>query len=129
MYTVKKFSSPLGLTQFLRGTLIAEGTTTGAFAGDKILDDSAATFSTDGVAADDVVYISGEDGGSAVSHESPVASIPGETQLTVDDNFTADSGAAYRIYRGKIASTDIINISFESNSANWVLIYEADPSF
>lgn len=129
MYTVKKFSSPLELTKFLRGTLIAEGTATGAFAADSTLDDSGATFVAAGVAADDVVYISGEAGGSAVSLESPVDSIASETQLTVDATFTADSGAVYRIYRDKIASTDIINISFEGNSAKWVLIYEADPSF
>tara|TARA_B100000214_G_C23951122_1_gene620539 strand:+ start:875 stop:1264 length:390 start_codon:yes stop_codon:yes gene_type:complete len=129
MYTVKKFSSPLELTKFLRGTLIAEGTITTAFAATDSLVDTEANFTTAGAAVDDDVYVSGEDSGSAVSLETQVKTTSSATALALDDTFTADVGAAYRIYRGKIATTDIISLSFESNSANWVLIYEADPSF
>ena len=129
MYTVKKFSSPLELTKFLRGTEISSGTLTSAMSATATLSDTAATVVTDGVAVGDVVYISGS------SDEHTVAS--GITEgdgvsaggVTLSSTTTADDGAAYRICRSKIASTDIINISFEGNSANWVLIYEADPSF
>lgn len=121
MYTVKKFNSPLDLTKFLRGTLISDGTLTSALSGATIAD-TAGTLQTDAVAADDVIYISG--GGEQV-----VATIASESALTMDGSITADSGAAYRVCRGKVASADIVNISYENNSANWVLIYEAAPSF
>ena len=124
MYTVKKFSSPLGLTKFLRGELISSGTLTTAMAGVTPLPDTAGTPATDGVVVGDIVYVSGD------SSERTVASgITDGTGVTLSGTVTADIGAAYRICRGKIASTDIINISYENNSANWVLIYESDPSF
>ena len=124
MYTVKKFSSPLELTKFLRGTEISSGTLTTAMTAATALPDTAATVATDGVEVGDIVYVSGD------SSERTVASaIADSVGVTLSGAVTADLGAGYRICRGKIASTDIINISFEGNSAKWVLIYEADPSF
>jgi hypothetical protein len=121
MYTVRKFNTALDLAKFLRGTLISDGTLTSALSGATIAD-TAGTLETDEVAADDVIYISG--GGEEV-----VASIGSEGALTMDGSLTADDGAAYRVCRGKISSSDIINIAYEENSAMWVLIYEADPAF
>ena len=124
MYTIKKFSSPLELTKFLRGTLISDGTITSAMSATANLPDTAATVATDGVAVGDVVYLSGE------TNERTVDSgITDDTGLVLSGSATADDGAAYRVCRGKIASTDIINISYENNSSNWVLIYLADPAF
>jgi hypothetical protein len=88
------------------------------------LPDTAATVATDGVAVGDVVYLSGE------TNERTVDSgITDDTGVTLSGTATADDGAAYRVCRGKISSSNIINISYENNSSNWVLIYLADPAF
>jgi len=129
MITIRTFSSSTKLAKFLRGELVAQGTITTAFSGGNELIDTAATFETAEVAVDDVVYVSGLDSGANVSLESTAASIDSETEVTLAGSFTADIGAAYRICRGKITTTDIVNISFESSSNSWVLIYEADPNF
>ena len=121
MYTVRKFNTALDLAKFLRGTLISDGTLTSALSTSAIAD-TAGTLSEDGVAADDVIYISG--GG-----EETVASGISDTALTMSGSLTADSGAAYRVCRGKISSSDITNIGYEENSAMWVLVYESAPSF
>lgn len=121
MYTVRKFNTALDLAKFLRGTLISSGTLTSALSSSTIAD-TAGTLSEDGVVADDVIYISG--GG-----EETVASGISDTGLTMGGTLTADNGSAYRVCRGKVSSSDIINIAYEENSAMWVLIHESDPNF
>jgi len=129
MITIRTFSSSAKLAKFLRGELVAQGTVTTAFSATNELIDTAATFETAEVAVGDVVYVSGLNSGANVSLESTVATRDSETKVSLADSFTADIGAAYRICRGKITTTDIVNISFESSSNSWVLIYEADPNF
>ena len=128
MIVAKTFSTPRDLAKFLRGEEISSGTLTGAITGAAALLDTAATVVADGVAVGDVVYISGS------SDEHTVAS--GITEgdgsaggVTLSSTTTAEDGAAYRICRGKIGSSDIIDVSYENNSANWVLIYDVTPAF
>ena len=121
MIIVKKFGTPLDLAKFLRGELVSSGTLTSALSGATIAD-TAGSLDTDGVVADDVIYISG--GGEEV-----VASVASDIALTMDGSLTADDGAAYRVCRDKISSGDIISVGYENNSANWVLIYDGDPVF
>ena len=122
MIVVKKFSTPRELAQFLRGTEIAQGSLTSAITSAKAMANTAATFETDEVAADDVVYFAG------VAGSNTVASVDSETEITLGTTTTVDDGADYRICRDAGAtlfgSDKNADIFYDTTSSTWVLIYD-----
>ena len=139
MYVVKKFTSPLELTKFLRGgdtvfsgtaTLATDGSTT-------TLTDDSATDLTDtdnvsvAVAAGMGVYIG--DGGAASGSESTIDSVASADSgvITLEDDIGAASSVSYRIvadgerHHTHGASRDVVHVAYDSLSSAWVVIYDA----
>ena len=122
MIVVKKFTTPLELAKFLRGTEIAQGSITSAISGGTAMEDTAADFVTDEVAADDVVYFAGVAGSNTVSSITDGDSIVLGTSTTVGDD------TDYRICRNAGAtlfgSDKNADVHYDGTSSTWVLVYD-----
>jgi len=119
MIMSKKFTTANALAKFLRGSVVSSGTTTTL--ADKDFQNTGATFEADGVAVGDAVYISGEK--TAIT----VGSVGSETAITLSHDATGSTGAKYRICTDQIAASDVLNISFDSASSTWSLIWDGSP--
>ena len=124
MIMSKKFTTANALAKFLRGSLVSSGTTT-TLSGDSFID-TAADFTTDGIAVGDAVYISGEKTALTIESISSTAETA-KIGFTLSADASGSAGANYRICTDQIAASDVLSISFDSASSTWSLIWDGIP--
>jgi hypothetical protein len=119
----KKTINPANLINSLNGTVRAEGSGGGGSVSDATWTDAAATFTTDGVVAGDVVFIDGEG-------EFTVSSVTSEIELELSGNLSATlSATSWRITYDRLISdfdTDVKLLSWDWKSRSYLIVYESD---